>query len=182
MRIARPIAFIFIVAFALVLPHGVSQKVEAQTECVQPLASVAVEGTWNSACPSENRDNAYARFYTFTLTEQAEVTITLESETDPYLLLLNESGEITAENDDIDRNNLNYNSRITRTLDPGDYTIEATTFDELETGDFTLTVKGIGHLDDRATLTALYHATDGDNWRNSDNWAHRRSTKRMARG
>ena len=84
--------------------------------------------------------------------------------------MLNESGEITAENDDIDRNNLNYNSRITRTLDAGDYTIEATTFDEFATGDFTLTVTGIGHLDDRTTLTALYHATDGNNWTRSDNW------------
>ena len=69
MRIARPIAFIFIVAFALVLPHGPSHEVFAQTECAQPLASVDVEGSWNSDCLSENRDNAYARYYTFTLTQ-----------------------------------------------------------------------------------------------------------------
>ena len=96
--------------------------------------------------------------------KRVEVTITLESEIDSYLFLLKESGEITAENDDIDRNSLNYNSRvtstiryylsITSTLGPGDYTIAATTFDEFETGEFTLIVTGIGYLDDRATLTA----------------------------
>ena len=180
MRIAHPIALIFVIALALALPHGPSHVVFAQTECVQPLASVVVEGSWNSDCLSESRDNAYARYYTFTLTQEVEATITLESEIDSYLFLLNESDEITAENDDIDRNNLNYNSRVTSTiryyfsitdtLGPGDYTIAATTSDEFATGDFTLTVTGIGYLDDRATLTALYHATDGNNWTHSDNW------------
>ena len=108
MRIARPIALIFVIALALALPHGPSHVVFAQTECVQPLASVAVEGSWNSDCLSESRDNAYARYYTFTLTQEVEVTIILESEIDSYLFLLKESGEITAENDDIDRNNLSY--------------------------------------------------------------------------
>ena len=180
MRIAHPIAFLLTMALALALLHASSHVVFAQTECVQPLASVVVEGSWNSDCLSESRDNAYARYYTFTLTQQVEVTITLESEIDSYLFLLKESGEITAENDDIDRNSLNYNSRvtstiryylsITSTLGPGDYTIAATTFDEFATGEFTLTVTGIGYLDDRATLTALYHATDGNNWTHSDNW------------
>ena len=180
MRITRAIAFMFIMALPLALPHDSSHVVFAQTECVQPLDSVTVEGTWNDDCLSESRDNAYARYYTFTLTQQVEVTITLESEIDSYLFLLKESGEITAENDDIDRNSLNYNSRVTSTiryyfsitdtLGPGDYTIAATTSDEFATGEFTLTVTGIGYLDDRATLTALYHATDGNNWAHSDNW------------
>ena len=38
------------------------------------------------------------------------------------------------------------------------------------TGDFTLTVTGIGPLDDRAALTVLYNATDGPNWRDNTNW------------
>ena len=180
MRIAHQIAFLLTMALALALLHASSPDVFAQTECVQPLASVVVEGSWNSDCLSESRDNAYARYYTFTLTQEVEATITLESEIDSYLLLLKESGEITAENDGIDRNSLNYNSRVTSTiryyfsitdtLGPGDYTIAATTSDEFATGDFTLTVTGIGYLDDRATLTALYHATDGNNWTHSDNW------------
>ena len=173
MKIARAIAFIFIMALALALPHDSSHVVFAQTECVQPLASVAVEGRWDSECLSENRDNAYARYYAFSILRQSDVSITLESETDPYLFLLSGIGadaDYLAENDDIDLASRNFNSRVTITLEPGDYTIEATTYEQPATGDFTLTVKGIGHLDDRAALTAFYHATDGPNWRNSDNW------------
>ena len=53
-------------------------------------------GTTESACVSENRDGdgtgAYARYYTFTLTEQSELTITLESTADTYLYLLEGAG------------------------------------------------------------------------------------------
>ena len=165
MRIARPIAFLFIMALALALPHGASLDVFAQTECVQPLDSVAVEGTWNDDCLSRNREDAYARYYTFTLTEQVEVTITLESETDPYVFLLSGTGadaDYLAENDDIDAGSRNFNSRVAITLEPGDYTIEATTYEQPAIGDFTLTVRGVGPLDDRAALVAFYHATGGD--------------------
>ena len=173
MRVARPIGFILLVLFALVLPHGLSQKVEAQTECVQPLASVAVEGRWNSECLSRNREDAYARYYAFSILRQSDVSITLESETDPYLFLLSGIGaeaDYLAENDDIDTGGRNFNSRVTITLEPGDYTIEATTYEQPAMGDFTLTVRGVGLLDDRSALTALYNATDGDNWFNNTNW------------
>ena len=173
MRVARPIGFILLVLFALVLPHGLSQKVEAQTECVQPLASVAVEGRWNSECLSRNREDAYARYYAFSILRQSDVSITLESETDPYLFLLSGIGaeaDYLAENDDIDTGGRNFNSRVTITLEPGDYTIEATTYEQPAMGDFTLTVRGVGLHDDRSALTALYNATDGDNWFNNTNW------------
>ena len=173
MRIARPIAFLFIMALALALPHGASLDVFAQIECVQPLDSVAVEGTWNDDCLSRNREDAYARYYTFTLTEQVEVTITLESETDPYVFLLSGTGadaDYLAENDDIDAGSRNFNSRVAITLEPGDYTIEATTYEQPAIGDFTLTVRGVGPLDDRAALVAFYHATGGDNWEENENW------------
>ena len=110
-----------------------------------------------------------------------EVSITLISETDPYLFLLDESGEITAENDDIDSSGGNHDSEISGTLNPGAYTIEATTYNQPATGDFTLTVIGIGQLDDRAALTALYNATDGDNWTDNTNWAHSRTSIRVVR-
>ena len=173
MRIARPIAFLFIMALALALLHASSLDVFAQTDCVQSLNSVAVEGTWNGDCLSRNREDAYARYYTFSILRQSDVSITLESETDPYVFLLSGIGaeaDYLAENDDIDAGSRNFNSRVTRTLEPGDYTIEATTYDAEAIGEFTLTVAGIGALDDRAALTAFYHATDGPNWRNSDNW------------
>ena len=158
---------------ALALPHGASHEVFAQTECVQPLDSVAVEGTWNGNCLSRNREDAYARYYTFSVLRQSDVSITLESETDPHVFLLSDTGadaDYLAENDDIDGGSRNFNSRVTITLEPGDYTIEATTYEQPAMGDFTLTVRGVGLLDDRSALAALYNATDGDNWFNNTNW------------
>ena len=173
MRIARPITVIFVMALALALPHGPSHEVFAQAECVQALNSATVEGTWNDDCLSGNREEAYARYYTFSILRQSDVSITLESETDPYLFLLSGIGaesEYLAENDDIDADGDNFNSRITTTLEPGDYTVEVTTYEQPAIGDFILTIKGVGPLDDRAALIALYSATGGDDWDENDNW------------
>ena len=85
----------------------------------------------------------YARFYSFTLTERPAVTIALESETGPYIFLLDDDGNVVAENDDIDTSGDNYNSRIELTLDVGDYTIEATNYSREATGDFALTYSGL---------------------------------------
>ena len=85
------------------------------------------------------------RYYTFTLTEASEVTITLESsEADPYLYLREgeaKSGDAVQENDDI-APGTDTNSRIQETLVAGTYTIEATTYGVGEMGSFTLTVSG----------------------------------------
>ena len=173
MRIARPIAFLFIMTLALALPHGSSLDVFAQTDCVQPLDSISVEGTWNGDCLSRHREDAYARYYTFSILRQSDVSITLESETDPYFFLLGGTGadaDYLAENDDIDTGSRNFNSRVAITLEPGDYTVEATTYEQPAMGDFTLTVRGVGPLDDRAALVALYSATGGDDWDDNDNW------------
>ena len=173
MKIARPIAFLFIMTLVFALLHASSFEVFAQTECVQPLDSVAVEGTWNDDCLSRNREDAYARYYTFSILRQFDVSITLESETDPYVFLLSGTGadaDYLAENDDIDTGGRNFNSRVAITLEPGDYTIEATTYEQPAVGDFTLTVRGVGPLDDRAALAVLYNATDGPNWSDNTNW------------
>ena len=82
---------------------------------------------------------SYARFYTFSLSQQREVQIDLMSETDTFLYLLEGAGMdgvIEAENDDVESGNTN--SRIEETLAAGAYTIEATTYDADETGSFTL--------------------------------------------
>ncbi|MXY46045.1 MAG: S8 family serine peptidase [Chloroflexi bacterium] len=118
----------------------------------------ATNGSWNSACTTD-RDIATANalsgtrnagYYTFALSQQSEVTITLESSKDTYLFLLSghgRNGEKVAENDDIDTPRRNYNSRIVETLAAGEYTILATTYDLASqpggVGDFTLTVDGI---------------------------------------
>ena len=150
--------------------------------CIERLTGDGtVNGSWEtgSECVSENRDGdgtgAYARYYTFTLTEQSELTVTLESTVDTYLYLLEgvgRDGKQVAENDDIDRDGDDYNSLIEETLEPGDYTIEATTYEAEATGDFILTVAGIDSAEqrDRAGLVAFYNSTDGANWHRNDNW------------
>ena len=146
MRLTHAAAIILAIALTLIASFSVQNTTAAQTDCVQALTAATTEGSWTADCPSTNRDNAYARFYTFTLTQQTEVTITLESATDPYLFLLSGTGadaDYLTENDDIDAPSRNFNSRITRTLNSGSYTIEATTYIPGLTGDFTLTTTGI---------------------------------------
>ena len=127
--------------------------------CLTGIASDgAVNGSWTSACTTDrNLITANARigtrnagYYTFALSQQSEVTMTLESSEDTYLFLLSghgRDGEKVAENDDIDTPGRNYNSRIVETLAAGEYTILATTYDLASqpggVGDFTLTVSGI---------------------------------------
>ena len=113
--------------------------------CVETVsADGAVSGSWDSDCASESRDGSYADYYAFTLSESAEVTITLESSVDTYLYLregAGRDGSVLHENDDIVSGNTN--SEIQETLSAGTYTIEATTHDAGATGDFTLTVSGL---------------------------------------
>ena len=73
------------------------------------------------------------------------MTIDLESEVDTYLYLRQgeaRSGPALHEDDDIESGNTN--SQIVATLTAGTYTIEATTYSPAATGDFTLTVSGLG--------------------------------------
>ena len=116
--------------------------------CVQDLGAlsgtVTETGSWANDCDSTNREGRYARFYTFTLEEETEVTVDLTSTEDPYLFLLDGAGRdgtVNEDNDDIETG-INNNSRIVEILEAGAYTIEATTYDEEITGEFTLTVSG----------------------------------------
>ena len=127
---------------------------DAQSACIRTItADGSYSGSWASDCLSENTPTEstnpppgtrYARFYTFTLTAPAEVTIDLTSTTDTYLYLMaghDVDGAVLRENDDVQSGSTN--SRISESLAVGDYTVEATTFDLTTTGDFTLTVSGL---------------------------------------
>jgi hypothetical protein len=82
-----------------------------------------------------SRPGRYARYYTFTLTEEAQTIINLESTVDTYMYILTGSGPNTVlvEED-------GYNSQMYVLLAPGDYTIEATTYSSGMTGSFTVTL------------------------------------------
>ena len=60
-----------------------------------------------------------------------------------------ESGEVLLENEDVTPDN--HDSRISTTLEPGDYTIEVSTHSAGETGDFTLTAVALPDEDDGCT-------------------------------
>ena len=104
-------------------------------------AAVTRNGAWTGDCASTHRSGRYARFYSFTLSQQTQVEINLTSAQDTFLYLLrgaDANGTMVTDNDDVVSGNTN--SRITETLSAGAYTIEATTYTEGVTGDFTLSI------------------------------------------
>ena len=115
--------------------------------CITPLGTLTAvatqTGTWADDCESGVSGRGYSRFYTFTLTEDGEVTIDLTSSVDTYLYLREgsiTSGTILHDNDDVESGSTD--SRIVATLSAGTYTIEATTYAENTAGSFTLSVSG----------------------------------------
>ena len=109
-----------------------------------PSGTIARSGTWSSDCASANRSGRYARFYSFSLDQQSDVQIDLVSSTDTFLFLLRGSGtegSVMKRNDD---GGDGLNSRISRSLPAGTYTIEATTYATGATGAFTLTLQANG--------------------------------------
>ena len=140
------------------VPTPTSEPTPTQTPvadaCLTGIASDgAANGSWSSACTTDRiliTANApvgtrYAGYYTFVLSQQSEVTITLESSEDTYLFLLSghgRNGDVIEQNDDIDSDAQNYNSRVVATLAAGEYTILATTYELAKAGGFTLTVSG----------------------------------------
>ena len=107
-------------------------------------------GDWIPECASAKRgDNYAAQYYRLTLDEESRVTLDLNSRaagTHLYLWggLNRSSGTPLAENSGISWGGSGFNSRIVRTLAAGSYTVEATTYGELDDGQFTLTVGGLG--------------------------------------
>ena len=140
-------------------------------ECLESVTQDGdLSGNWTSDCASESKPGSYARYFAFSITGPAELTITLESDEDPYLFLregIGRDGAVLFENDDI-LSGSNTNSRVQEVLEAGSYTIEATTYSARVTGSFTLTISGFS--DDRAALTALYNATGGPNWTENTGW------------
>ena len=137
---------------------------EPTDACLFPLAGDGIiEGMWDGTCPSGREPepyggsgDRYARFYTFSLGATSEVTITLTSDEDTYLYLLEgaaRDGLELFENDDVVPTQ-DLNSRIEATLEASQYTIEATTYHSQKTGEFTLAVIGIGGVSSDADCSS----------------------------
>ena len=123
--------------------HGFAVLPEPALDCGQSLDEEgSTKGEWASGCDSEVSGRGHARYYTFALGSNREVTITLESgDADSYLYLRNgsaRSGPSLQENDDFGGGT---NSRIVDTPGSGIYTIEATTNSAGQTGSFTLAIE-----------------------------------------
>ena len=93
--------------------------------------TVTRNGSWDDgSCPSVHYSSGeYARYYSFTLSERASVTIDLTSPSvDTWLALRNGAGTGTGLIESDDDGGSGTNARISRTLAAGTYTIEATTW------------------------------------------------------
>lgn len=114
----------------------------ANAVCVQNdiTPESTVYGSWSSDCESALRPGSYAQYYTFTLAGTETIEIDLESLSDTYMYLLDNSGIMIEYNDD---NGVDLNSRIIRELPAGTYTIEATTFDPAVVDSFNLTLSTV---------------------------------------
>jgi hypothetical protein len=102
-------------------------------------------GTWAADCQSEERSGSYARYFSFNLTEQVDVTFTVNSDVDSYMYLRAgnaRSGATLNNHQEDDDAGGDRNAQVSESLAAGDYTLEVTTYNSNETGSFTLTVSG----------------------------------------
>ena len=152
-QMMRRIIFVSLTLLALALLSNVlitSAVGRVQSDCVLPLESGSVTGTWDSSCLSTRPaplvgGDRYARFYTFTLDSETSLVVSLSSTEDTYLYVRRghgTSGAVAYSNDDRD-NVGDTNSAVSETFQPGDFTIEATTYRPETTGEFLLTVSGL---------------------------------------
>jgi hypothetical protein len=153
---------------------SLSLRTSGGSGCQQSVnANSSQSGSWMSNCPSVHRSGRYARYYTFTVSDAVTFQADLASAaTDPYLYLLaggNSAGTVITSDDDGGDGNA---SRITRTLAPGTYTLEATTWISAATGSFTLTLQTSGGGSGCQTSVSANSASSGT-WATGCTSAHR---------
>ena len=131
----------------------------ATGDCTSPIErDGSLQGQWTTGCRSETEapggpGRRHAKFYRLTLSQEAEVAVTLRStEADAYLYIrrgVSQSGDpvnTPAIDDDAGSGT---NAYALENLQAGTYTIEATTHDPGDTGLFTITVSRIDRTENR---------------------------------
>ena len=115
-------------------------------ECVDEIGTLTGtatrSGSWASDYESSVSGRGYARYYTFSLTQDGVATIDLESgDANTYLYLREgETASGTALHENDDHQGSTGTSRIQETLAADTYTVEATTNSAGAAGSFTLTI------------------------------------------
>ena len=148
-------------------PGGLSAEqsftvtVGSSAACTEDLGTipngttVTRTGSWDGSCRSTHYTNGeYARYYNFMIAAPVSVRIDLTSPSvDTWLALRRGAGTGGSLIESDDDGGTGGNSRITRTLAAGMYTIEATTFRGGVTGPFTLTLAVSGGGSNRSPVT-----------------------------
>ena len=127
-------------------------------QCIQTITpNQTVSGQWPSGCDSKVSGRGHAHYYQFTLTQDAEVTVLLESQDVETVLYLREgAGATSVDYMDSNDGESEYNYRratIETSLAAATYTIEVTTYNVGETGSFTLTVSSVAAVAPAPTRT-----------------------------
>ena len=122
----------------------------------------SLSDSWDASIKSSHRLGDYnARFYSFTLGRAERVQIDLSSSQDTFMYLLagqGRNGSIITQDDD---GGPGTNSRTTRDLNAGDYTVEVTTFSPSVTGNFNLSVALVAQANPPADLQAAASSVTG---------------------
>ena len=122
-------------------------------------------GEWTNLSGVSINSGNYANYYTFNLVEKKNIVIDINTDINEegsyhntILYLLDSNNSIIEE---IDGGNCT-DTRIERTLEPGTYTIDVSTFAEIATGNFTLNFK-----ENRISRTnILLNSSINDEWTN----------------
>ncbi len=119
-------------------------------QCIQPLElGTSIADGWTPNCESQNRDafDPYgpnpdapyrAKYFTFSLTEETDISISIDSMVSTYVYILDGSGEFAPPIKEISGN------FFTTNLAAGDYTIELTTVSRYAPGQFVIDVQARG--------------------------------------
>jgi pimeloyl-ACP methyl ester carboxylesterase len=113
-----------------------------KAQCLSTVAvNQSISGSLSASCTSAHRSGRYARYYAFTVNSTSTVSVSMSSGVfDTYLYLLSGNGTggaVVTSNDDYSGTD----SRVSQTLSPGTYTVEATSY-ALSSGSFVLQISG----------------------------------------